>query len=159
LAGLFGLRAVAQDRATSTQTLERGQDEGAAKPASQAPKPPAGLELESITLVLLRKGDNPPKMEPAAAAKMQAEHLGHLGAMAATGKMVVAGPLGDQPDPTWRGICLYKASLEEARKMAEADPAVKAGAMKVEVMSWYTMKGAMEFPLAGKMAELLAPKP
>jgi hypothetical protein len=63
--------------------------------------------------------------------------------------MVIAGPFGEQQDPTFRGMCLYKTqTLEEARKLAEEDPAVKAGRLKVEIMAWYTEKGYMAFPKA-----------
>jgi uncharacterized protein YciI len=52
--------------------------------------------------------------------------------------------LSDQPDDGWRGICLYQVgSLEEARRLAELDPAVRAGVFSVDVMSWYTAKGAL----------------
>jgi len=61
--------------------------------------------------------------------------------MARAGKPVVAGPLDDQPDPRLRGICLYRTTLEEARRHAEQDPAVKAGE-----------KGAMTFPIADAKA-------
>ena len=37
-------------------------------------------------------------------------------------------------------------SLSEARRLAESDPAVRAGRLRVEVMNWYTEKGAICFP-------------
>ncbi len=60
--------------------------------------------------------------------------------------MKVAGPLVDQPDDSWRGMCLYRVgSLTEARRLAELDPAVRAGRFCVEVMHWYTEKGLFTF--------------
>jgi uncharacterized protein len=42
--------------------------------------------------------------------------------------MVIAGPFDEQQDQTMRGMCVYRgASLEEARRLAEEDPMVKAG--------------------------------
>jgi uncharacterized protein YciI len=42
-----------------------------------------------------------------------------------------------------RGICIYDVkSLERAKALAEADPAVKAGRLRVEVHPWMSQKGA-----------------
>jgi uncharacterized protein YciI len=82
------------------------------------------------------------------------QHLGHFREMALEGKMVVAGPFGDQDDKTAEGLCLYRTgSVAEARALAEADPAVKAGRLRVEMMTWYTEKGALAFPGVEKMRE------
>jgi hypothetical protein len=54
-------------------------------------------------------------------------------------------------------MCLYRAPLEEARRLAEQDPAVKAGVLQVEVFTWYVEKGALAFPIAEAMHP--APKP
>lgn len=62
------------------------------------------------------------------------------------GKLVVAGPFEDQPDPRLRGMCLYRTSLAEAKALAEQDPAVKAGRLEVEALSWWVLKGAISFP-------------
>ena len=65
------------------------------------------------------------------------------------GKLVIAGPFDEQDDEGFRGMCLYRTETrEEARKLAEEDPAVKSGRLKVEVMAWYTEKGALAFPKA-----------
>jgi uncharacterized protein YciI len=62
------------------------------------------------------------------------------------GHLKVAGPIGDQPDEGWRGLCFYQVgSLDEARRFAESDPAVRAGRLVVDVMHWYTKKGAVRF--------------
>ena len=72
--------------------------------------------------------------------------------MADEGHMLVAGPFAQQFDDRLRGMCLYNPSLtpERVRELAEADPAVIAGRLKVEVMDWYTAKGALAFPLANR---------
>lgn len=117
-----------------------------ADPAASPPK------LESYELVMLYRGKNPPTLTEAEGQRLQEAHLGHLRKMAEAGKMVVAGPLDDQPDQTLRGLCLYRVgSLAEARRLAQEDPAVKAGRLRVEVMTWYTEKGALSFPVAEKL--------
>ena len=44
-------------------------------------------------------------------------------------------------------------SIEEARKLAQEDPAVKAGRLEVEALTWWVEKGAMTFPVAEAMAQ------
>jgi uncharacterized protein YciI len=88
-----------------------------------------------------------PEIDDETAERLQAQHLGHLAAMKEAGHLKVAGPLDDQPDESWRGISVYQVgSLEEARRLAELDPAVRAGSLTVDVMSWHTRKGALHFP-------------
>jgi uncharacterized protein YciI len=107
--------------------------------------PPA--EFDVYELVLLRRPENRPEVDDETAERLQGQHLGHFAAMKKAGHLKVAGPLDDQPDESWRGICLYKVgSLKEARRLAELDPAVRAGQFTVDVMSWYTAKGALSFP-------------
>ena len=57
------------------------------------------------------------------------------------------GPVSDQPDPSLRGLTFYRTgSLEEARRLAEADPAVRAGRLAVDIMIWYCPPGTMREP-------------
>jgi uncharacterized protein YciI len=105
--------------------------------------------MEKYVLVLLRRGSAWTPEETAATRELQKQHLGHFRKMAEAGKLMIAGPFGDQPDPTLRGMCIYKtSSVEEAKALAEADPAVKAGRLKVEAMTWYVEKGYLAFPKA-----------
>jgi uncharacterized protein len=120
---------------------------------SQDKTPPAGnppVEFDRFALVILRTDKDWPK-DKAARDVLFHQHLGHLQAMARAGKLVVAGPLGDQDDKTARGIGLWRTSLEEARRLSSEDPAVKAGVFKIEAMTWSTEKGALAFPVAERM--------
>lgn len=76
-------------------------------------------------------------------AEIQKQHLAHLGRMHQMGKLVVAGPFGDNGEI--RGILVFrgKDSLEEMKKLAEEDPAVKAGRMVVEIHPWYVQDGVL----------------
>lgn len=124
----------------------------AARPAESAAKPaaePAKFEFEQFQLVLLKRSPTPPKLSDAESQELQKKHIGHLEAMHTAGYLMIAGPLSDQADPTLRGVCLYKvASLAEARRLAEQDPAVKAGRLVVDVMTWNVGKGYLAFPKA-----------
>jgi uncharacterized protein YciI len=74
--------------------------------------------------------------------ELMKQHLAHLRRMWEAGKMVIAGPLLD--DGNTRGLCIYKvASVEEAKKLASDDPAVKAGRLAVEVHPWMVQKGIL----------------
>jgi len=104
-------------------------------------------EFDVYELVILRSPEGRLEIDEATADRLQGQHLGHLAAMRGSGHLKVAGPLDDQPDESWRGMCLYRVgSLAEARRLAELDPAVRAGCLSVEVMNWYTQKGAICFP-------------
>jgi uncharacterized protein YciI len=113
-------------------------------------EPPSAMER--YTLVILKRPANG-GAKVADPEALQRQHLGHLQALARSGKLVVAGPFDDQADPRMRGLCLYRAPLEEARRLAQDDPAVKAGRLEVEVLSWWVEKGAMTFPIAEAMVQ------
>ena len=101
-------------------------------------------EFDEYQLVLLRRPPRQPVMGKAASDLVQRQHLGHLANLKDAGHLRSYGPLDNQPDVTLRGICIYRVgSLEEARRLAEMDPAVRAGVLAIEVMSWYTARGEL----------------
>jgi uncharacterized protein len=103
-------------------------------------------EFDVYELVVLRRPKDAPVIDDAAAELLQRQHLGHFASMKEAGFLKVSGPLDNQPDESWRGICLYQVgSLDEARRLAESDPAVRAGRFSIDVMNWYTKRGALSF--------------
>jgi len=106
--------------------------------------PPA--EFDAYELVVLCRPQDRPDVDEETEELLQRQHLGHFATMTEAGHLKVAGPLDEQPDDSWRGICIYQTgSLEETRRLAESDPAVRAGRLRIEVMRWYTAKGALHF--------------
>ncbi len=105
------------------------------------------MDLEAYELVLLRTPENAPDYDDAELDRIQQEHLAHHERLRASGHVVTNGPVSDQPDPALRGLAFYRTgSLEEARQLAEADPAVVAGRLTVEIMTWYCRPGTMTKP-------------
>ena len=73
--------------------------------------------------------------------RIQSEHLAYLASLRSGGQVVVNGPVVDQPDESWRGLTFFRTgSLEEAKAMAEQDPAVKAGRLRLEWHPWFAAK-------------------
>lgn len=121
---------------------------GSRGPDAGTEAPPA---LERYSLIILRRPANG-GTKVADPDALQRQHIAHLRAMARAGKLVVAGPFDDQTDARMRGMCLYRVPLDEARRLAHEDPAVKAGRLGVEALTWWVEKGAMTFPVADAMA-------
>jgi uncharacterized protein len=100
-------------------------------------------EFDEYTLVLLYRGLNPPSLDEQEGDRLQRQHLGHLQAMQRNGALMASGPFSDQPDESLRGLCLYRVGLDEARRLAESDPAVRRGRLRIVAFKWYTRKGAV----------------
>lgn len=92
----------------------------------------------AYTLVLLKAGPNRSRAKDEADA-LQLAHLRYLFGLRAAGKLVINGPLTS--DTALRGICIFDANIEEARRLAEGDPAVKAGHLVVEAHPWFGLPG------------------
>jgi uncharacterized protein YciI len=97
-------------------------------------------EMKMYYLVFLKKGVNRTQ-DSLTVKKLQEGHMAHLTKMAESGKMDIAGPVNSDGD--LRGICIYNtATKEEAEKLANEDPMVKAGRLAIEVLPFYSAKGA-----------------
>jgi len=95
--------------------------------------------MQQYFMVFL-KGGNIRSQDSTEAAKLQGQHLAHLSRMAEEGYASLIGPFDDDGDV--RGIVVYNTrTLKEADSLANLDPMVKAGRLKVEVHPWWTAKG------------------
>ena len=105
------------------------------------------MDLEAFELVLLRRPENPPDYDDSELERIQREHLAHHARLRASGQVVTNGPVIEPPDPSLRGLTFYRTgSLAEARRLAEDDPAVRAGRLTVQIMTWYCPPGTMGKP-------------
>lgn len=74
------------------------------------------------------------------AAQLQEEHLAHLSKMYELGYADISGPFDDEGDI--RGITIYNVPTKAmADSLANADPAVKAGRLEIEIHPWWAAKG------------------
>ena len=109
------------------------------KPAPDQSKMPP-FDLDTYQFGLLRKGPNHGTGTKEEADKIQTGHMANINKMAAMGKLMAAGPMGDNGD--LRGIFLFKtASLDEAKALAAEDPAIKAGRLRMDIFTWMGPKG------------------
>jgi uncharacterized protein len=116
------------------------------RPPVTAPpaKIPSPVDLEAFELVVLRRPTQPRDYDEDTLAGIQREHLAYHASLRESGQVVTNGPVADQPDESLRGFTFYRTgSLEEARRLAQADPAVQAGRLEIEVMTWYCPPGTM----------------
>ncbi len=95
--------------------------------------------MQQYYMVFLKGGENR-SQDSTEAARLQSKHLAHLERMAIEGYASLIGPFEDEGDV--RGIVVYNTrTLKEADSLANMDPMVKAGRLKVEVHPWWTAKG------------------
>jgi len=105
-------------------------------------RPAPAPEMVTYQMVFLVKGPVWSAEPGPDSKRIQAEHLAHLGKMHKEGKLVLAGPLTD--NGRIRGLAVYKVgTTEEARRLAEADPAVVAGRLAIEAHPWMVEKGIL----------------
>lgn len=103
------------------------------------------MELVRYSFVLLRRPGDAPAFPEAELDALQEQHLAFLKELADAGRLVAAGPFSEQPDEGLRGLCIYDTGLDEARTLAAGDPLVGAGRIEVDVMTWWTERGAVTF--------------
>jgi uncharacterized protein len=86
------------------------------------------MKLEAFELVLLRRPRDARHYDAPDLERIQREHLEYHAALRDSGHVATNGPVGDQADESLRGLTFYRTgSLDEARRLAEGDPAVSPG--------------------------------
>ncbi len=107
--------------------------------------------MKQYVMAFLKEGENR-SLDSAARAALQIAHLKNIIRLADEGKLIVAGPfLDDQPV---RGIFIFNvSSIEEAKKLTETDPAIKAGVLIMELRPWYGSAALIEAMRLHKIIE------
>jgi len=101
------------------------------------------VELESFTFVLLRRPPDAPDYPDPQIEEIQAGHLANLARLRERGVLLLAGPFSDQRDESLRGLCIFCCGIEETRSLMADDPAVLAGRLAADVMTWSTPAGSL----------------
>lgn len=98
---------------------------------------PHPTRWDTFHLVLLRSGPQAQARTPEAAQAMR-DHIQYQLRLQEKGTAVAAGGLVPEAGSDLVGITLLRVTtLEEARAIAEADPAVRFGRFRAEVRPWY----------------------
>ena len=91
--------------------------------------------MRKYVMAFLKAGPNR-TTDKAEASKLQAAHMANIGRLAEEGKLAIAGPFLDNGE--LRGIYIFNVeTIEEAKKLTETDPAIKAGSLVMELHPWY----------------------
>jgi uncharacterized protein YciI len=105
-------------------------------------KPATPLKMTTAYLGLLVRGAKWTPEKTPATEELQKAHMANINRLAEMKKLVVAGPFGD--DGNLRGIFVFKvASLDEAKALAETDPAVIAGRLAIDMHPWLVPEGIL----------------
>lgn len=98
------------------------------------------VTMQQYFVVFLKAGPKRNQSEEET-EQIQQRHLDYLSKVFREGHTSITGPFGD--DGEIRGIVVYNtATLEQAKTLAERDPAVQAGRLVVEVHPWWAAKGS-----------------
>lgn len=98
--------------------------------------------MRKYVMAFLKRGPNRDRSKEEADA-LQMAHMENIGRLAEEGLLSLAGPfLGDGE---LRGIYVFNVdSIEEAERLTNTDPAVKAGSLKMELIEWYGSAALMK---------------
>ena len=98
--------------------------------------------MTTVYLAFLRKGPKWTAEDSPDLDRLQNEHLDYLFSLKRSGKLIINGPLTDGGD--LRGMSVYRVETQaEARALAEADPAVRAGRLMIETHPWMIEKATL----------------
>ncbi len=106
--------------------------------------------FDVYSLVVLRWPASQPPFSDEELEDLQGRHLAYRAELGRRGVLVVNGPLVRQSDESLRGISIFACDLDDARRLSEADPSVRAGRLSFEVMEWWVRAGSLAFPQAAR---------
>lgn len=102
------------------------------------------LKFNTVYLAFLKRGPNRKEGDgnTLEIQELQKAHIANIERLAKLGKIVAAGPFGD--DGSLRGIFVFRvSSLEEAQSLCATDPMVKVGRLAVELHPWQVPEGVI----------------
>lgn len=100
----------------------------------------AAAAAADYPFALLLRGPSAAAIDKEQVQKLQAGHMANINRMAEQGKLMAAGPMAEKTD--LRGIFVFQPGPRaEAEKLAAEDPAIQAGRLRLEWMTWHTRPG------------------
>ena len=101
--------------------------------------------MKSYFLVILKTGTNTTTDKERIAESFRG-HMDNINRLAKEGKLVVAGPLGENENK-YRGIFILNnlKSLEEAKELLQTDLAIKNRLLDYEIFTWYGSAALPEY--------------
>lgn len=102
--------------------------------------------MKNYVFCILKTGPNDSKVKGKERDDIFAGHFANIGRLAEAGQLAIAGPFGDN-DKSYRGLFIFNVTtVDEARKLVETDPTVKAGVLVAELTPWYGSASLMATP-------------
>jgi len=103
---------------------------------AQTPTAPES-KLIQFHMAILKRGPNWSPNPGKDAAAMQKQHVEYVQSLLSSGKVVIAGPIKDESNLV--GVYILRSkSADEAKGWVDADPAVVAGHVTVEMHPWWS---------------------
>ena len=113
--------------------------------------------MKNYILVILKTGPKDAAFKGKARDDIFAGHMSNIGKLADAGQLAVAGPFVPN-EKGYRGLYIFNVkTIEEAQKLVETDPAVKAGILVADMTPWYGSASLLATPEIHK--SMTRPKP
>ena len=145
---MVGLSATAASAQTATPPVNKNFDAELAKKVGADKN-----GMRSYVLAILKTGPKDAEIKGDERKAVFKGHFDNMNRLAKEGKLAVAGPFND-PDRKYRGLFILAVpTVEEARLLAETDPAVKSGILIVEYVPWF---GSASLMLSNEFHEKVA---
>jgi len=151
LAGIFILRASSSDEAKTWVDNDPAVKAGLFVADVHAwwsedifKKRNSPLDMKTVYIGFLKKGPNRKEGDGKTpeVQELQKAHLANINRLAATKKLVMAGPFGD--DSELRGIFVFRVgSIAEAQELCDTDPMIKIGRLVIELHPWQVPEGVI----------------
>jgi uncharacterized protein YciI len=110
------------------------------------------IGMKSYVLVILKTGTNDVK-DKAIRDSLFAGHFSNMNRLAEIGKLIVAGPLGNN-DKSYRGIFILNVkTIEEAKELIQTDPTVKSNIFDADLFELYGSAALPEYLKSHKKIE------
>ena len=107
------------------------------------------ITLETYELALLRRTRQARDFDEETIERIFRQHAAYTMDLVNSGQQLAAGPVRDSPAEEEHicGMGLFQqGSLDKVRELVNADPGVRQGLYRVDVMTWQTPAGRIAFP-------------